>query len=221
MAQDKNLTEALKNARLFSGVSKRGIAALSGGAVYNRYRGGTVIFSEGEEGSSLHIIAKGTVKIVKHTKEGRSKTLAILKECDSFGEMAILTKEARSATVEALTDADTVSIAKEFFEEAIMKEPSISLEIIKTLSERLARADRDIKNLALGSAKGRIACVITDFKEAMNSVKFTHQDIAELAGLTRETTTRILKQMEEEKLIRFEKKKIKISDEKKMKELCL
>ncbi len=217
---DKNLTEALKASRLFSGVSKKGLAVLSEGAVYNRYRRGAVIFSEGEAGISLHIISKGSVKIMKHTKEGRSKTLAILKERESFGEMAILTKEARSATVEALTAAETVSIAKEFFEEAIVKEPSISLQIIRTLSERLARADRDIKNLALGGAKARVACVIMDFKEAMDSVKFTHQDIAELAGLTRETTTRTLKQLEEEKFIKFEGKKIKIPDEEKMKELC-
>lgn len=218
---DKKITAALKDSRLFSGVSAKGLKILAEGASYGRYRPGGVIFSEGDTGSSLHIIAKGSVKIIKHTKEGRAKTLAILKERDSFGEMAILTKEARSATVEALTAVETVTIQQEFFEEAVMKEPSISLEIIKTLSERLARADRDIKNLALGGAKARVACVIMDFKDAMEEVKFTHQDIAELAGLTRETTTRTLKQLEEEKLIRYEGRRLKISDEEKMKELCV
>lgn len=217
---DKKITVALKDSRLFSGVSRRGLTILAEGASYSRYRQGDVIFSEGDTGSSLHIIAKGSVKIIKHTKEGRAKTLAILKERDSFGEMAILTKEARSATVEALTPAETVTIPKEFFEEAIMKEPSISLQIIRTLSERLARADRDIKNLALSGAKARVACVIMDCREAMDGVKFTHQDIAELAGLTRETTTRTLKQLENEQLIKYEGKKLKISDEEKMKELC-
>lgn len=217
---DKKITLALKDSRLFSCVSRHGLLILSEGASYSRYRPGDVIFSEGEAGSSLHIIAKGSVKIIKHTKEGRAKTLAILKERDSFGEMAILTKEARSATVEALTHAETVTIPKEFFEEAIVKEPSISLEIIRTLSERLARADRDIKNLALSGAKARVACVIMDFREAMDNVKFTHQDIAELAGLTRETTTRTLKQLESEKLIKYEGRKLKIYDEEKMKELC-
>jgi len=144
-----------------------------------------------------------------------------LREKDSFGEMAILTKDVRSATVESLSDLITVSISKEDFETLIKQEPSIPMQIIKTLSERLAKADRDIKNLALGDARARIACVMMDLINDITTTKFTHQEIADLAGLTRETTTRTLKLMEDEGLIQVNERKIQIMDVERLKEICV
>jgi len=211
----------LKKTYLFGEVSAGKLATAAKFVKENTFEKSDIIFNEGEKGDTLHIIKKGTVKITKYTKDGKTKTLAILKEGDGFGEMALLTKEVRSATVEALEKVVTVSITKESFEYLIKREPSISLQIIKSLSDRLAKADRDIKNLALGDANSRVAYVLMDFSEEMKVLKFTHQEIADLAGLTRETTTRTLRHMEKEKVIRIQDRKIKISNLEKLKEMCL
>ena len=186
-----------------------------------KFRKGDIIFSEGDSGETLHIIKSGKVKIIKYTKEGKTKTLAILKEKDSFGEMAILTRDARSATVEALMDVVTISLSKENFIQLIKQEPSIPMQIIKTLSQRLARADRDIKNMALGDARSRVACVLMDLKDDLQTMKLTHQDIADLAGLTRETTTRTLTQLEADDIIAVSNRQFKIVDNEKIKELTI
>jgi CRP/FNR family transcriptional regulator len=201
-------------------VAEKGLEVISEYVKENTYEKSGIIFSEGEKGDTLHIIAKGSVKITKYTKEGRTKILAVLKEKDSFGEMALLTEEARSATVESLEKSTTLSITKEKFEYLIKKEPSISLQIIKTLCHRLARADRDIKNLALGDAKTRVACVLVDFKGEAEDIKLTHQEIADMAGLTRETTTRTLKQMADDGAIETRNRKINIRDYMKLKNYC-
>lgn len=221
MTNRKQVLSYLKSSYLFSGVSEKGLNIILQSVRENRFAGGETVFSEGDSGDSLHIIVSGVIKVIKYGREGKTKTLAILRERDSFGEMALLTKEARSATIEALEDTVTLSISRADFENLVMSEPSISLQIIKTLSERLAKADRDIKILALGDAKSRVACVIMDFKDEIEKVKFTHQEIGDLAGLTRETTTRTLKQMEEEGLISVNNRKIKIKDAPGLKELCL
>ncbi len=220
MAQEKKFLKYLKLNYLFSGVSKKGLNLIFKCAKERYFKSGEIIFNEGDEGDSLHIIVSGEVKVIKYGRDGKIKTLAILKEKDIFGEMSILTKEARTATIEAMEDTVTLSISRADFENLVYKEPSISLQIIKTLSERLAKADRDIKVLALGDAKSRIACVIMDFKDEVGKVKFTHQDIGDFAGLTRETTTRTLKQMVKEGLISVKNRKIVIKDEEKLKELC-
>jgi len=217
----RELILCLKESYIFSGVKDSGLLIILQHMKENIFSAGETIFSEGEAGDSLHIIISGVVRVVKYSKDGKTKTLAILKRKDGFGEMALLTKEARSATVEAFEDTKTLSISRENFEDVISKEPSISLQIIKSLSERLSKADRDIKILALGNAKSRIACVLMDFKDVEGKIKFTHQEIGDLAGLTRETTTRTLKQMEKESIITVIKRKIYIKDIKKMKELCL
>jgi CRP-like cAMP-binding protein len=220
MLTKKQIISFLKQSHLFGEVAEKGLEVISEYVKENTYERSGIIFSEGEKGDTLHIIARGSVKITKYTKEGRTKTLAVLKEKDSFGEMALLTEEARSATVESLEKTTTLSITKEKFEYLIKKEPSISLQIIKTLCHRLARADRDIKNLALGDAKTRVACVLVDFKGEAEDIKLTHQEIADMAGLTRETTTRTLKQMSDEGAIETRNRKINIKDMIKLKDFC-
>ncbi|MFP4465538.1 MAG: Crp/Fnr family transcriptional regulator [Candidatus Goldiibacteriota bacterium] len=217
----KEIVDFLQKSYLFSEVSKKGLLMIVKYVRENHYKKGEIIFNEGDTGDSLHIITGGKVKIIKYSKEGKTKTLAVLKEKDSFGEMAVLTKEARSATVEVLEKAETLSITKSDFEYIIRKEPVISLQIIKTLSERLAKADREIKILALGDAKTKVAYVIRDFEKDFEKARFTHQEIAELAGLTRETTTRVLKQMEKDGIIGVEKRKIKIINMNYLKKLCM
>lgn len=221
MMTKKQIISFLKQTHLFGEVTAGGLETIAEYVKENTYERGGIIFSEGEKGDTLHIIAKGSVKITKYTKEGRTKTLAILKEKDSFGEMALLTEEARSATVEALERTSTLSITKERFEFLIKKEPSISLQIIKTLCHRLARADRDIKNLALGDARTRVACVLVDSKGETEDIRLTHQEIADMAGLTRETTTRTLKQMSDENVIETRNRKINIKDMERLKDFCV
>ena len=220
MMTKKQIISFLKQSHLFGEVADKGLETISEYVKENTYDRSGIIFSEGDKGDTLHIIVKGSVKITKYTKEGRTKTLAVLKEKDGFGEMALLTEEARSATVESLEKTITLSITKEKFEFLIKKEPSISLQIIKTLCHRLARADRDIKNLALGDAKTRVACVLVDFKGEAEEIKLTHQEIADMAGLTRETTTRTLKQMANDGAIETRNRKINIKDMIKLKDFC-
>ncbi len=211
----------LKQTHLFAEVTENGLKKISTFVKENLYEKGQIIFSEGEKGDTLHIIVKGRVKITKYTQHGKIKILAILNEKDCFGEMALLTEDARSATVETLDKVTTLSIAKTEFREILQTEPSISLQIIKTLCHRLAKADRDLKNFIAGNAKVRISCVLLDFKDENNIIRLTHQEIADIAGITRETTTRILNSLADEKIIETKSRKIIIIDKEKLKEISI
>lgn len=209
----------LKQTHLFADVTEKGLQKISNYVKENFYNKGQVIFNEGEKGDTLHIIVKGRVKITKYTKQGKIKILAILNEKDNFGEMALLTEEARTATVEAADNVLTLSITKDEFMDLLQTEPSISLQIIKTLCHRLAKANRDLKNFVTGDAKVRVSCVLLDLMDN-NIIKLTHQEIADIAGLTRETTTRILNKFVNEKIIETKNRKISIINIEKLKEIC-
>src|SRR6478609_5650947 len=77
-----------------------------------------------------------------------------------FGEMGVLGDEGRSANAETLTDVKTAVISREDFQGLVEKNPSISLHIIRTLITRLIQADRQIKNLALGNSRAKIADIL-------------------------------------------------------------
>ena len=220
MLTEKQKIDFLKKSFLFYQISEKGLNFLVKYTFEKKYEKNEIIFNEGEKGDCLYIITSGKVKIIKTDKNGKEKILAILKEKDCFGEMAVLTKELRTATVQALTDVEILCLNADDFETIIKNEPSIPIYIIKTLAERLAKADRQIKNLAFGNASERIADVLYDLAEN-SKINITHQELANIAGLTRETTTRILTDFKKQGIIDIKRGHIEIKNMSKIKQMIM
>jgi CRP-like cAMP-binding protein len=184
-----------------------------------------IIFEEGETGETLYIIRSGLIKISKEASDGRVKTLALLKAGEFFGEMSVLSDEGRSANAETLSDTELLVMSKQDFESLLDKNPSVSVHIIKTLIDRLAQADRQIKNLALGNSRAKIADILLllsqEFGEKEGetqkvNVRLTHQELADLAGLARETTTKLLNEFVKDEAILLKDREIEILNTEKL-----
>ena len=100
------------------------------------YKEGDILFSEGEKGTELFIIEKGTVEISKVVK-GEKKVIASLGEGDFFGEMSLVSETARTATAKVLEDSVIVAIDEETFEDTVAKDASILYLILKKVCHRL------------------------------------------------------------------------------------
>lgn len=77
------------------------------------FKAGETIFEEGELGDSLYVIASGEVEIVRRDASGAPHGLAVLGTRQFFGEMSLIDKEYRSATVRARTDCDLLHLTAE------------------------------------------------------------------------------------------------------------
>lgn len=107
------------------------------------------IFRQGEKGDALYFIDDGRVRIT--AGGGRTKRAAVLAELgqgQSFGEMALLTGEPRTATATTLEDTSLLKIDREHFDELIDRSPRLRAAVEKLNSERLARN--------VEAAKGRL-----------------------------------------------------------------
>src|SRR5688572_23073758 len=89
--------DLLAGVGLFAGVPEADLSVLAGALRRRRYPRGTVIFMEGDPGTTLFIIESGTVKIALSTAEGKELVIALLGQGEFFGDMAILDGEPRSA----------------------------------------------------------------------------------------------------------------------------
>ncbi|MBI3182551.1 MAG: cyclic nucleotide-binding domain-containing protein [Myxococcales bacterium] len=78
-----------------------------------RFAAGQVIFEEGELGDSLYVIAGGEVEVMRRDASGEQKTIAVLGAPEFFGEMSLIDKEYRSATVRARSDAELLHLTAE------------------------------------------------------------------------------------------------------------
>jgi CRP/FNR family transcriptional regulator/CRP/FNR family cyclic AMP-dependent transcriptional regulator len=209
--------ELLRTVPLFSELSEEAIASLSRLASRRRYPKDTVVFFENEEGDSLFMILEGRIKVTILGDDGREIILTMLGEGDLFGEMALLDNEPRSATAIAVEESELLLLQRNDFQSVIHEHPGISAALIKVLSNRLRRANHQISTLALLDVYGRVARVILDMaREEGRRLKdgriafrrATHQEIANRIGTTRETVTRMLKDLERQALVKIEGREI-------------
>lgn len=108
----------------------------------------TKIFERGDPGDSFWVIESGGVRVFRSDNEGVEITLSKLGPGQSFGEMALLTGEARSASVETLEETRALVLTKEQFDRVLKSHPEVSLTFIKQLSGWLKRDEQALETEA-------------------------------------------------------------------------
>ena len=217
----------MKGINFFHGMKEEEIQRILNNSNERIYSRGTIIFREGEETDGIYIITAGLIKVYKMSIDGREKTLAILNPGDIMGEMALFDYSYRSATAEAL-EASTVNvIPRQDFERLLEEMPALAIKVIRVLAERLRQADEEIKNLLFLNARSRVILNLVQLveqhmqgKNPGTSIPFrlTHAEMANLIGVSRETVTRVISELQDEGLIRIEKRKLWINDIQRLKE---
>jgi CRP-like cAMP-binding protein len=209
--------ELLRTVPIFSDLTDQDIASLGRLSILKHYPKDTVIFFENEEGDFFFMILDGRIKVTILGDDGREVILSLLGPGDFFGEMALLDNEPRSATAIAVEDSELLSLHRTDFQSVLADNKSITVGLIKVLTSRLRKANHQISTLALLDVYGRVARVIVDMaREEGRRLKdgriafrrATHQEIANRIGTTRETVTRMLKDLERQGLIHVEGKEM-------------
>jgi len=210
----------LKQFILFQDLAPGPLAAVAAIARERKFAKRQTIFMEGEKSTYVVLIISGIIKISRSSSDGRVKTLALLRPKDFFGEMALfLPGHERSATAEALTDCRVITLDQTDFEKLLKDAPGISLRIIQTLAHRLQAANRQIKTLALGDSHSKLADLLLWLKDEFiapggggPTIPLTHQELADLAGLSRETTTRLLNTFEQEGVVKLKNRQVALTN---------
>jgi len=105
----------------------------------------TIVFRQGEPGDEFCIISSGKIRVFRKDAEGMETDLSILGPGDSFGEMALLTGEPRSANVEAVQETRLMVLSKDQFDRILKDYPNISLAFVKQMSRWLLRDEKLIE----------------------------------------------------------------------------
>ncbi len=220
MSVAANSRELIKKIAIFSDLSEPDVDRLSALLQEVLYSKDEIILHKEDPGDSLFIIRQGRVKVVLYGDDGREVILSILKEGDFFGEMSLLDGEPRSASVVSMEEADLYILKRDDFLQTLMERPGMALRILVELSRRLRVADEKIGSLALLDVYGRIAGALLQIARTEGKVdgdriiideRPTQQDIASMAGASRETVSRVLNDLVKSGLISMEGKKVIIN----------
>jgi CRP-like cAMP-binding protein len=152
------LERALRTVDLFRPLSDDELRKVMARSRPLHYAAGERVIEEGSPGDSFFIIDQGQVLVSKRMG-GADREIARLMEGQFFGEMALLTGERRSATIEAATDVDLFMIDKPAFQEILAANPTIAVDISTLLSERreaLTHAQDDLTAPLLTPGAGEL-----------------------------------------------------------------
>ena len=189
--------------------------------VRQKYKKGNVVVIEQESGAALFVIVSGKVKIVRMDEDGREVILSIFGPGEFFGEMSLLDGMARSASVIATEKSELLMIHRRDFLELLHEFPSVAISLLAELAMRLRKADMQIKSLSLKDAAGRVANVVLMLADDIGIFRKgkveiedlpLQQDIANMAGTSRETVSRMLNMFVEKGQIHLDGSKLTIND---------
>lgn len=170
----------------------------------------SVVFEEGQDASSVFFVCGGHLKLSTTSKDARTMIVRLAGSGDVLGLSAMLNNLAHEVTAETIEPTQLKSVPKQEFLEFL----NTFSEVGKKTAEALAREHRAVfleaRRLALsGSAAGRLAQLLIECARAAScgqpelcfTVALTHEELASMAGTSRETVTRLLNQFERNHLI--------------------
>jgi len=174
-------------------------------AVPRDFRGGEVVFREGDDSDTCYVVRSGHARAVREHADGRQITLATFGPGDFFGELAMVDDERRSATVEAVDALDVLGIPGVDMRALLSRHPEIAVKLVIALGRRLRAANERLARQSFQTVQSRVAAVLAQLVEQAVAegagprdvqITATQADLAKLAGSSRESASRFLAVLE-------------------------
>ncbi len=212
-----NKIEVLRNVPIFSGLSESELTDLANLARERHFKSGEFIFWEGDTPDLFYIVVEGRIKVLKHSFAGKECIIAFFGPGEMFGEVAVFQDKPYPASAQSMAETKVLGIRKTDFLSFLAGHPEVALRIITILSGRLRDAQSRLKDLAGERVEQRITRMLLMLSARLGAtLPFTRQEIADMTGITTETTIRVMSQLKERSIIRSTRGKITIVDETKL-----
>lgn len=182
----------------------------------------TFIYNPEEPADWVYFVINGVIKTGTINDEGKEVIKNILYPGEMFGELGLSGMQERpdfAATLKA--EAEIARVPVTILKELISKNPTIGLRMIEKLGERITRSEKRLEQLIFDDARTRIIGFLKEQAEK-NGQKFadetlirhgfTHQDMANITGTSRQLVTIVLNELKKENLINFDRSSILIRD---------
>jgi CRP/FNR family transcriptional regulator, cyclic AMP receptor protein len=191
----------LRMIELFATLTDEELDSINKLLAVKRFKKNEVILYEEDTSKYMYIILNGKVKVVQMTEDGKEILLAIHQAGEFFGEMSFIDGKTSPATIIATEDSIINIISKDEFYATIDTHKKILYNLLYILCSRLRESWEKIQLLNLKNASDRLKILFymlsnkygeKTSKGITLNIKLTHQEIAEMTGMARETVTRVL-----------------------------
>ncbi|CAN5645544.1 Crp/Fnr family transcriptional regulator [soil metagenome] len=217
----------LRDIEIFQDLTEAEVDALGEKMPLKNVAAKTVLYTPEEPTEVLFLIKKGRVRLFRLSADGRTVTTAILEKGTFFGQLALLGQQLYGNFAEALTDCVICFISRADAKTYLIGDARIAYRVIETLGRRLLEIEQRLADAALKHVPARVASLLLQIAEkqvregGVNhpatdaiEINFTHEELAQLLGIHRETISRTLKEFSRLDLIRLGRGRIALLDAK-------
>jgi len=212
-------TELLRRVPVFAELAPDALVEVAAAAVPRSFAAGEMVFREGDDGDTCYVVSSGRVRAVREHPDGRSITLAIFGPGEFFGELSLLDRERRSATVEAVEDADALAILGADLRRALRADGGLALGLLVALGRRLRETNERLARQSFQSVQSRVATalgqLIQDAPDAGDrdvEISITQAELARLSGSARESASRFLAQLVRDGVVEQRRGRVVVRD---------
>lgn len=201
----------LPHQSLLAGLPEHLSRNLFAGAKPVRLAADEVLFLAGDTGGGCYRVEEGLLKVTMVSRAGAERILAFLGPGAMVGELSVIDRLPRSASVVAVRPAVLSFLSQAAFEDFAAKNPQIYKSLVMLLARRLRESDVVIAAGSFLPLRGRVACTLLELAEEFGrnvgsgriviSQKIGQGDIAAMTGIARENVSRILNDWKRRKLV--------------------
>lgn len=192
--------DSLRSIPLFAKVRDEDLDALAQVVIERRFPKNATIVEEGLPGDYMYVIREGRVKVTKASKDGREKILDFFDAGNFFGDMSLFDQEPRSASVKTVEPSRLLALSRRDVLDVLRRSPDLALAVIQVLTQRLRLTGEQASSMSFQRVKARAQGLLERIAQEQEDGRrltpaLTHQQIADMIGTSRETVTRVVKQL--------------------------
>lgn len=211
------MAHRFREASIFRGISDEELEDAAKRIMLKSFHKHDTILYEDDANNYMYIILDGMVKVVQITEDGREVVIAIHKSGDSFGEISMIDGKAAYASVIAMQDTTVGLVRKDEFLNMLRMNPRIFENVLKIVCAKFRQTLYPVRISNIRSSLGKVKTLLTwlagDYGKVKSDgvsldIRLTHQIIADMTGLTRETVTRGMDKLRNERQIVLDGKRI-------------
>lgn len=213
--------EMLASVPFFRKLAEEQIGEVNKKFTANHFSKGETIYRQGDSSTMLRVVVAGNVKLIAQTLEGEGVLLDMLQPGDFFGNPAAGSQDVYYETAETQTTACILSVRLSDFRNIMNEYPSVAMSVLDITTNRLNDSRQRIRDLSTLPVKNRLAHILVDLgskfgeddaRGLLIQLPLSRKDLAEMAGTTTETVSRIMSRFQEDGLIISGRQWVAITD---------
>lgn len=175
-------------------------------------RRGEMLYATDEPAERLLVLRSGRVQVYLITDEGKKVVIETVEAPSLLGEAVLTERRAHASSAEATTDCDLLLVERSSIAALLQARPELTVPLLEAVSARLQAVGKRLEDRAVRAVTARLARALIQLVPGPEYVAYPlkHAEIADVAGTSRETATRVLNRFEQAGLVALERARIRL-----------